>query len=479
MNHPRVRRSIAPILALAATSTWLTTAPSAAGPLGEATERPEPESAPAIVLIVTDDQRTDTVSRMPTVQRVLVEPGTLFTNAFVTNPLCCPSRASILTGNYSHTTGVYSNDGPYGGYEAFHHSRAERSTIATWLDDAGWRTALIGKYLNHYGTGTTSIPPGWDRWVSFSLVNGRYSNYELNVDGELVPYGTDAADYSTDVFADYAVDAIRETPPDQPVFLYFAPYTPHGPYEPAPRHADIDVDPPELPPSFDERNVSDKPAYVRSLRRPRRAMAERKYENWIRMLGAADDAVGKIAAALRETGRMRDAMIIYTSDNGVLNGEHRLNGKLAPYEESIGVPMIVRYERLASTAPPRSSEPVLNIDLAPTIARAAGVNAPGTDGKSFMPLLRSSREPWRSTFLVEHLHVGNVKIDPPTYCAARSTRWKFVRYAEGFEELYNLRKDPFEMRNVAANPMYRDRLSMMRNRTRTLCDPLPPGMPAF
>ena len=480
MNRPRVRRLIAPVLAGAATWASLLAAPSTAGAAADGTtERPEPDGAQAIVVIVTDDQRTDTVSRMPIVQRLLVEPGTLFTKGFVVNPLCCPSRASILTGNYSHTTGVYSNDGPYGGYDAFHHSRAERSTIATWLDDAGWRTALVGKYLNHYGGGTTTIPPGWDRWVSFSQVNGKYSNYALNVDGELVQYGTDAGDYSTDVLAGYAVDAIRETPADQPLFLYFAPYSPHGPYEPAARDADMEVAPPELPASFDERNVSDKPVYIRSRPRVRSESAERKYENWIRMLGAADDAVEEIAGALRETGRMEDALIVYTSDNGVMNGEHRLNGKLAPYEESISVPMVVRYDPLAPAAPSTSAEPVLNIDLAPTIARVAGVDAPATDGRSFLPLLRSSPEPWRSTFLVEHLYVGNVKVDPPTYCAGRTTRWKFVRYAGGFEELYDLRHDPFEMRNVAGNPTYRDQLSTMRNRTRTLCDPLPPGMPPF
>jgi N-acetylglucosamine-6-sulfatase len=479
MNRPPlVRRSIASLTALAAAWMAAIVASPAAGSIDRSSERPIPDGAPAIVLIVTDDQRADTVGRMPNVQRLLVDRGTLFSNAFVTNPLCCPSRASILTGDYSHTTGVYSNSGPHGGYGAFHEGGAEDSTIATWLEDEGWRTALIGKYLNHYGR-TTTIPPGWDHWVAFSLINGRYVNYDLNVDGALVTYGSTDADYSTDVLARYAVETIRDTDVDEPLFLYFAPYSPHAPYQPAPRDADMAVAPPELPPSFDERNVSDKPSYVQSRPNRRRETAERKYEDWVRMLGAVDDAVADIVEALKDSGRLRESMIVYTSDNGMLNGEHRLTGKLAPYEESINVPMVVRYDPLAPEAPSTADEPVLNIDLAPSFADAADVSAGATDGRSFVPLLRSSRRPWRKTFLVEHLHTGRLDVDPPPYCAGRSTRWKFVRYADGFEELYDLRRDPYEMRNVAGVRAFADELTTMRNRTRTLCDPLPPGMPRF
>ena len=178
---------------------------------------------------MTDDQRYDTLWAMPEVRQRLIRPGIPFRNAFVVNPLCCPSRASILTGQYSHTTGVYRNVGEYGGFDAFR----DDSTIATWLQGADYRTALIGKYLNGYAD-TEYIPPGWDRWAALEHAPGYYYDYILNLDGELIRYGASPNDYSTDVLADLAVSFIEET--EGPLLLYFAPHAPHGPPEPVPGH---------------------------------------------------------------------------------------------------------------------------------------------------------------------------------------------------------------------------------------------------
>src|SRR3990170_6725693 len=196
---------------------------------------PPPASAqttapPSIVLVVTDDQRWDTLWAMPSVEADLVDNGVVFSNGFVVNPLCCPSRASILTGRYSHGTGVYTNTSPDGGFSLFD----DDSTVATWLDAAGYRTALVGKYLNGYD-GVT-IPPGWDHWVAFSGNQGSYYDYSLNVDGALEPHGSAPEDYSTDVLATHAESFILGVPAEEPVLLYMTPYAPHGPATAATRH---------------------------------------------------------------------------------------------------------------------------------------------------------------------------------------------------------------------------------------------------
>src|SRR5712691_5385625 len=215
---------------------------------------------PSIIFILTDDQRWDTLGAMRTVSSELIAHGVDFTNMFVANPLCCPSRASILTGEYSHTTGVWQNKGPIGGFHSFHQ---DHSTVATWLRTAGYHTALFGKYLNGY-TGTY-IPPGWEHWAAIAGETSPYDlyyKYTLNVDGTLVNRGNKGTDYSTNVLAGMAQDYIRKT--KGPLFVYFAPFGPHTPTTPAPGDA-----PPKLapfrPPSYDEADVSDKPAWVQHL----------------------------------------------------------------------------------------------------------------------------------------------------------------------------------------------------------------------
>ena len=360
-------------------------ASSAPNPSPETVSQPPREAPPpSIVLILTDDQRSDTMWAMPTVRGELAGKGIMFENGYVSNPLCCPSRASILTGQYSHSTGVYTNQGrqPFGGFQAFD----DRSTIATWLQEAGYRTAMLGKYLNGYEE--PYVPPGWDHWFA-TYVNGAFYRYRVTDDGLIKRYGSGRHDYGTDVLAGEAVRFIGSTPADTPLFLYFAPHAPHEPAIAAPgdRHTFSDLSR-WRPPSFDEADVSDKPAYIRNqlLDAGSRAEIDAFRRRQYRSLLAVDRAVSDIIQALEESGRLANTLIVFTSDNGMVWGEHRWGTKLVPYEESIRVPYVVRYDAGIPSA--RTDERlVVNIDLAPTFAALAGIPAPGAEGESLLPLL--------------------------------------------------------------------------------------------
>lgn len=424
---------------------------------------------PSVLLIVTDDQRWDTLWAMPHVRELIVDKGTTFSDAFVVNPLCCPSRASILTGNYSHTTGVYRETPPFGAFQSFH----DGSTIATWLHDAGYSTGLFGKYIDAYQHAalTGYVPPGWDRWAAF--VRSKYQDYKLTVDGDITTYGTEPSDYSTDVLGSLAERFIRETP--GPIFVEYAPAAPHAPAIPEPRFQRAFADlPPWRPPSFDEPDVTDKPSYVRDLPpldAATRSALDAFRRDQYRTLLSVDRQVAVLIDALRDTGRLGDTLIVFTSDNGLSWGEHRWVKKEVPYEESIRVPLVVRYDPLtAAGAPGTSSALALNIDIAPTIADVAGVPV-FTDGRSFLPILGGAgTDGWRTRFLIEHMEGTN---PVPTYCAVRTDRYLFSRYATGEQELYDLDADPYEMTDIAGTAT--QRAGDLQRELNVLCDPAPPG----
>jgi N-acetylglucosamine-6-sulfatase len=435
------------------------------GPAGVALAQPAGE-LPSILLIVTDDQRWDMLWAMPEVRRSLVDAGVTFTNAFTTSPLCCPSRASILTGAYPHTTGVYTQGLPLGGSGAFDDS----TTIATELDDAGYATGYFGKYLDAYQSDAVRgyVPPGWDRWVAF--VRAGYFGYGLTVDGRVHRRGSAPDDYSTDVLAAEAEAFVRSSA--GPVFAVFAPAAPHVPAIPAPsdRSSFSDLEP-WRPPSFDEADPSDKPRHVRAFSAftpARIAEIDALRRNQYRSLQAVDRAVGRLVDALADTGRLNDAVVVFTSDNGLAWGEHGWTKKEVPYEEAIRVPLVIR---AGGSARPRS-EPrlVANVDLAPTIADVADVELPEADGRSLVPLLRDEPVRWRSALLIEHVRGTN---PIPTYCAVRTARHLFVRYATGERELYDLVADPAQLDDLAGGrAMLEARLEATLRR---LCDPPPPG----
>jgi len=432
-------------------------------------------SKPSIVIILTDDQRWDTLSAMPTVQADLVDHGITFNNAFVVNSACCPSRTSILTGQYSHSTGVYTNRGSEGGFRSFN----DGSTMATWLEE-DYTTSLIGKYLNNYEfAGTTGeVPLGWDHWVAFPKAH--YDNFALNIDGHIQQFGNATEDYSTDVLASQAVQFIQNT--DGPLLLYFSPKAPHYPAQPKGSDKTAFAHLPDWrPPSFNEADMSDKPAWARDklpLTTTQQNHIDRFRLAQYQTLLPVDRAVGRIVGALQQTGRLGNTLIVFMSDNGMLWGEHRLTGKGNAYEESIRVPMIVRYDPLV-TKPRTSNDLALNIDIAPTAADLAGVDSPGVEGRSLVPLMEDPGAPWRSNFLVEHFSPGGPHGNPPTFCAIRTDQYKYVDYMWGEDELYDLQADPYEMNNSIADPALSSVLEHLKQEEQHLCDPPPPRHLAY
>lgn len=432
-------------------------------------------SPPNVILIVVDDMRYDELDRMSAVQTQLIDPGFRFPKAFVTSSLCCPSRASILTGRYPHGTGVWNNDpnASRGSWLAFKDD--ERATLATALDARGYRTALVGKYFNSYND-VDFKPPGWDVWSAFVAKTIGYYGYSLTNGTTATAYGTTTADYSTDVLAAKADAFIRGTATGSPLFLMFDPYAPHEPLIPAPRHAgDLDGYTPSMPPNVAETDTSDKPAWVRRLPIETSGWTEFK-RNRMELLLGVDEAVARIMQALRDTGRLSNTIVVFTSDNGMQIGSHNWLSKKAAYEESIRVPMIWRWD--AAGWKGTDQRLVRNIDIAPTILQAAGATLPSVDGRSLAPLLNGTATTWPGAFAIERLGDGCSEC-PPTYCGVRTMKYKYVRYATGEEELYDLTTDPYEMRSLHRSAAYADVLRSMKQRARNLCSPRPPGMPAF
>jgi arylsulfatase A-like enzyme len=405
-----------------------------------------------VVLILSDDENTDGATVMHNVHRLLAGHGITFANYHVTTSECGPSRASILLGQYSHHTGVVDNFGSY-------HRFQDGSTLATWLHGAGYDTALVGKYLNDYPLeGHDVTPPGWDDWqVMDSVPEEKYYDYTLDDNGRLERFGHAPADYSTTVLTKRAVGFIRRA--RRPFFLYFAPVTPHLPAIPAPRdQGKLEDIAPLHTPSIDERDIGDKPwaAWHRKLL----AAAANLYQDDVRKrqlesLLALDRSVASIVRTLKQRHELNDTVIVYTSDNGFLWGEHRLGGKLWPYEESTHVPLVVRTPWTQGNGTVSKAQ-VLNIDLASTIAQLAGVR-PGIpqDGVSFVPLLHGEQVRWRRSYVVEYLGANELRTGgPPPYDAVHTARYLYVEYRRGWRELYDLKRDPWELDNVAGTPAY-------------------------
>jgi N-acetylglucosamine-6-sulfatase len=415
---------------------------------------------PNFIVILTDDQGAATMDFMPILNRELVARGIKFDQGYVTTPLCCPSRSSILTGEYAHHHGVLDNRLPLGGATRFKDS----STIAVWLKQAGYRTALIGKYLNEYNNLTPAgyIPPGWDQWNVFydgTRPHRFYQNYDLAENGVINHYGIKIEDFSTDVLADRAVDFIKSSK-GKPFFLLYAPYAPHPPFEFANRHKQLFRDDQQIldlaKPSFDENDISDKPAWMQLLGPFDRELAVSMLQRTLRSIQSVDDAIGKFLEALDQTNERKNTVVIYLSDNGLTYGEHRLTGeKNCQFEECIKVPFVIYYPKLIKK-PRVDSHLVLNIDLAPTIADLAGIQLPpNVDGTSLVPLLDGTASTWRDTILFEHWRLiegfGSII---PDFTGIRTGQWKYVEYVTGDTELYDLQNDPYEMNNLANSSEY-------------------------
>ena len=426
---------------------------------------------PNVVFVLTDDLSWDLLPYMPNVQR-LRQQGTTFSNYFVTDSLCCPSRASILTGQYPHNTGIFRNTGADGGFRAFYALGKERATYATALASVGYRTALMGKYLNQYSPGRIRtalggpyVPPGWSDWV---VAGNGYPGfgYKLSRGPRVVRHGYRSRDYLTNVLAREGIDFIgRSAAEKAPFMLNVWTFAPHAPATPAPRdtYRFGSLTAPRGP-AFDEADMSDKPRWLRGHRELgdlRLARIDETFRRRVRAVQAVDRMVGRLRQRLAVAGVADNTYIVFSSDNGFHLGQHRLTpGKLTAYDSDVRVPLIVTGPSVpAGRTVDAMTE---NTDLCPTFAELAGAPAPPhADGRSLAPLLRGE-DPgdWRDAVLVEHR--GNVSApndpdlppagsgNPPTYEALRTNDTLYVEYADGDRELYDLASDPYELDNLAA-----------------------------
>jgi arylsulfatase A-like enzyme len=452
---------------------------------------------PNIILVLADDLDASAIQYMPKLKSLITDQGETFTNYFVTESLCCPSRATTLRGQYSHNTEIVGNALPLGGYRKFHQLGEESSTIATWLQDAGYRTLLAGKYMNFYPLKADPlyVPPGWSEF--YSPVRGKAYDeytYTLNENGQEVTYGHKPKDYGTDVYVGKAVDFIQRSARDgEPFFVYLAPYAPHAPYVPAPRHADLfaGLKAPRTP-NYNEADVSDKPAYIRDrppLTQTQQDSIDEDYRLRAQALQAIDEGIEAMVHTLQADGQLDNTYIFFTSDNGYHLGNHRqMVGKVSPYDEEMRVTMIVRGPGVPAGV--TLDHLTGNVDLAPTFADLAGARAADfCDGRSLVPLMGTNPpglDQWRQEFPFEYgadlVDEAGAKATPepdidtdllepldrdeleaaalpaekragiqvPAFRGIRLQTLSYVEYATGEVELYDLKADPYQLQNLAS-----------------------------
>jgi N-acetylglucosamine-6-sulfatase len=424
---------------------------------------------PNIVFILVDDLRWDALGCMghpfvktPNIDRIARE-GALFKNFFVSIPLCSPSRASFLTGQYPHSHGVINN----GDHSALSYKLI---TFPRLLHDAGYETAFIGKW--HMGV-DDSPRPGFDRWVSFKG-QGVYNDPMLNVDGTASKH----SGYITDILNGYALKFVKSEH-KKPFFLYLPHKAVHGPFTPADRHKNLYADAVIKPtPSLND-SLEGKPAATRKLEdasdqkspgkkkreqsENERRMPENAIRNQLRALAAVDEGVGQLFKALEESGQLDNTVFIFSSDNGFFWGEHGFGDKRWAYDESIRDPLLIRFPKLIKPGTVLDQF-VLNIDIPPTLLELAGVPIPKTiQGRSFASLLKDGKTQWRNSFLTEYFQEKQYP-RTPTWQAVRTERWKYIKYtdSDGMDELYDLNADPYEVKNLIQQPPFQATLKQMQ-----------------
>jgi arylsulfatase A-like enzyme len=410
--------------------------------------------------VLTDDLDMQSMPYMPKALSLIASQGVTFMNTFVATSLCAPSRASILTGQFAHNHGMMQNVAPRGGYGKFYGEGRESSAIATWLKTAGYRTILLGKYLNGYPSGSpTYIPPGWDdSHADFSNGDGaetglEYYDHYVNDNGVVTQHGHDPADYLTDVVAQRALTALKQVPASQPFFMYLAPRAPHEPASRAPRHDGLfsDLAAPRTP-NFDEGDMTGKPDWLREF--PPftdrvETQIDRLYRDRLGSLQSADDMIEQIVQELDAEGRLANTHVVLASENGFLIWPHRFpHGKEAPTRSRSGCLLLVRGPGI----PPGQTRDALvfNVDYAATFMEWARASAPDMDGRSLATLLRSGpAADWRTDLLLEYwqprLMGGSTSI--PDFVGLRTTDYTYVEYATGQAELYDIHKDPYQLSN--------------------------------
>lgn len=384
---------------------------------------PTVSAKPNIVFVIADDMRADDMEYMPKTQALLGGQGETFNNAFVSHSLCCPSRTTMLRGQYTHNHGVLTNRArEQGGLGQFNSLNRGESTIATWLDAAGYDTGLFGKYLN--GCAGCPRPPGWDNWQPNTA---KHANTDQTFDKADAYVNTH--DFST------------------PAFMWIAPRGPHAPLA-WPNAYDGMYSTTHVPrtPSINEGDLSDKPGYVRSHDKVDMGEQDKLRRGRARMVAQIDDRVAQLASELDARGQLENTYLVFTSDNGFMQGEHRLGAKQVPYEESIRVPLLMRGPGIQPST--TSDKLAVNIDVAPTFAQLGGAPTPDfVDGRSLVPLLApdgGASQPWRSRFLIEHYHLS--QRPTPTLHGVRTENSKYIQYPQsGFQEFHDLSADPYEL----------------------------------
>lgn len=453
------------------------------------------KNSPNIIVILTDDLDYKMMPFMKNTNTLIGEQGATFTNYFVTSAVCCPSRASMFCGQYPHNTNILDN---FPGFKKFYLDKKEDDTFAVWLKNAGYETALIGKYLNYYPVpvGWNYIPPGWTEWDVFlhQTIGGGggplYNDYRLNENGRTVEYPISAGNYSTDVIKKKSLDYINKNIEDgSPYFLLISVYAPHGPSDPAPRHADMFADL-EYPkgPAFDEQDVSDKPAALQDLALDGDIYdagdANNLFRKRARTVLAVDELVAEVMQVLEQNGQLDNTYVIFTSDNGFHMGEHKLpSGKGTPYEEDIHVPFFIRGPGIQAGS--EITQMTANVDLAQTFADMANASPLDlADGRSFLPLLQpqlDSAMEWRKALLIEKGYPEPIssssqlvsfdtpqepqvqveypdsiydeylrKVGGGIYQGIRAETFIYVEYENGEIEYYDLLNDPYQLNNIAS-----------------------------
>lgn len=427
-----------------------------------------PSARPNVVFILTDDLSWNLVKYMPQVRRMERE-GMTFDNYTVTDSLCCPSRATIFTGDFPHDTKVFTNTKAHGGFATFHRRGEERRTYAAVMQRrAGYRTAMFGKYLNGYEpffrlrTGHPYVPPGWSSWNVAG--NGYHEfNYHLATDQSVKFYGSDPSDYLTHVISDRGVRFVRSAVrAHTPFVAELSTFAPHGPFVPAPRdaHSFPGLKAPRGPAW--NRLPTHPPGWLAALTplgRGLRHRIDRHFRLRVQSVQAVNRMIAAIRAAVRASGAARNTYFVFTSDNGFHMGEYRLGpGKETAFDTDVRVPLVVVGPGIPANV--RSEAVVQNTDLAPTFDQIAGISVPRwVDGHSMLGLWHGAPTPyWRTAALIEH-RGPDVSLldpdrqttrsgDPPSYNAVRTSVFTYVEYRDGQREYYNRVRDPYELHNT-------------------------------
>ena len=451
-------------------------------------------AAPNIVVILTDDQDdTGSMNYMPKTLSLLAEHGITFTNSFVNFSLCAPSRSSFLTGEAAHNDGITSNKGTKGGgWTSF--KKDEENVLPVWLKAAGYKTALLGKYVNGYAKGkrphgfgywasvagswldlssipanpATYVPPSWDLW--YALTKERYYDYSVNENGTLINFGHEASDYATDVVKDRAVRFIKDQAGSTaPFFMLVATKAPHGQGDEGEKgpaiaargeHAFMDVTIPRNP-AFYESDVTDKEPSFRQT--PvvvgRRGNLETEYRKELQSLQSVDDLVEAVVTTLRDTGKLDNTLIVYTSDDGIPLRPARAVGKASPYEGSIRFPLVIRRTRGAGepeAQPAREQSRHRGHDWRTLPGRSQASLATATR------LSRSSPTPTPRGVVPSSSRVATTEAPRPNAMPLFVRRTGIRRMNSGFEELYDLAADPYELASKVHDAKYTGDLARMR-----------------